>query len=283
MKKIYLFLGFVLLTSAVKAQVSASAGLKINPGIGFIRSGTLNSVFGSEKNADSLVINSSARTGAGMNIGVGGFYQFNINPVLSVLAEPTINLLYSRIYINYKKEDLDINSSGMETRISSIAKLRMFYFNVPVLAKYLFLPNKRLYAIGGFSVNINTKPHLKYEESNIVSEYSYGSIFKTNVTNASSNATLDHFNATQFNFIIGAGKNFRRALKNLSVDIRYNLPLTSSSMYTSKDIAGEASNNSIFSDKETFQVARSGNDLKRPNNFKMGLINVTIRYTFYKK
>jgi hypothetical protein len=282
MKKLFIFMGCLLMAGSLLAQISA--GIKVNPGFGFIKSSTLDPMLGVEKTKDSHILNINARTGAGFNIGLGVFGQYNITPVIAVMAEPSFNLLYSRIYLNYKREELDKDGSGNQIRISSIAKLRIFYFNLPVLVRYTFLERKKLYALGGFSVNVNTKPHIHSEETRVDAQYKFNNLTESQVYTSTTSATLNQYSAAQFNLILGIGKTFRRNLKNLSVDIRYNYPVSKSAMYNTTDqILASSYGNAVFSSSQSFNAPYPSGNFQKPNNFKMSVINVVVKYTLYKK
>ena len=282
MKKLLIFIGYILLSNFSFAQINL--GIKINPGFGYIKSSTINNLFISEKESDQNIVNFKSNIGAGFNIGLGGFLQYNFTSTLAIITEPSFNLLYSRIYINYKREVIDLNGSGNQIRISSIAKLRTLYFNLPIIVKYTFYERKKLFAIAGISLNVNTKPHLNSEETRIDAEYKFNNLTASQVSYLNTSATLNTYGTTQFNLILGIGKTFRRKLKNLSVDIRYNYPVTNTSMYnTDNETLSKSYNNVIFSSSENFNGPFNYNTFKKPNNFNLSVINLAIKYTIYKK
>jgi len=266
------------------AQAQINIGVNVNPGLGYIRSNTLNKILESAKSSESQVIHANARTGAGANIGLGGFIQYNISPKVSILAEPTFNLLFSRIYLNFKQEALDANGNGWQTRVASTAKVRSLYVNLPIVVRYTIWEKRKVFASGGISVNFNTKPHLRSEESIINTDYAFENVKNTTVENKVSSASLDKFNLVQPHLVIGIGKNFRRKLKMLSLDVRYSIPLTKTSMYTSdENLTYNTSNNSIFGPEKEWNMGNSPQMIARPENFRMGMINLSIKYILYQK
>lgn len=281
MKKIYFFLSCFLLTTTLQAQIQV--GVKLNPGLGFITSSTLNGLLASEKSKNPNLLTSGASAGVGFNYGIGGFCQYNFSPSLSVVIEPTINLLFSHIYLTYKNESFDSKGNGTQTRIFSNARLNTLYCNVPLIVKYSLKGRLKPYVLGGLSVNLSGSPHLKSKEVSVVSKYNIETISTSSQSEVSASAVMNNYSAAQFNFVIGVGRTFRKKLKNLSVDIRYNFPLTGGAMYSSDNSAfAQSYNNGVFSSEDKFHLPNSSNLYDKPNNFKMSVVNVSIKYTLYK-
>jgi hypothetical protein len=139
-----------------------------------------------------------------------------------------------------------------------------------------------------FAVNLMSKPlltsHEKYDHSYWTNVAGEDIIDSTKSYSVDTKGKLNSFKQVRYNFVLGAGKMFRLngRGRNLYVDIRYSLPLTKSSMYSTGNNFDNALNNRIFgysgkSDAETLVPQH------QLNNFKLSLITLSLSYTLKNK
>lgn len=280
--RILLLINLPLLMVVNNSVAQSKLGISIAPGIGYVYSPTLNKIQNSNIGTVPMLTESSASKGAGFNLGVGMYYQYTINNKFAILTDPTFNILNSKIYMNSKFESMDNNGSGTQSRFSSTAKITTMYVQVPVVLKYTFFEKRKLYLIAGGAVNIMLPSTLKSEEHSTLSVYGYERLTSTVVMPTTTiSTTIDKYNPIQIAAVVGFGRQFRKGLNHVSLDIRYNHPLLSSTFYsTSSDLSARNQNN-LFS-----QSGQQASEVAKPqfslNDFTMGVFNLTLRYTLKK-
>jgi hypothetical protein len=289
MKKVFFLLFAMIATqSLIYGQKTYVIGLKINPSLGYIRSGNLNKNLKAQNDSDPVIDEWNAHSRLRVNFGLGGFFEYYVKGNFAVLAEPTYNFSNTRIYIS-KVQTGSIKPGGRdELRISSEANIHISYFNLPVLAKYILSSSSRFYVIGGVAINFMSKPKLTSTE---LAAHSYWTavgnediIDSTPTTRVLSKGKLDQFTHTRFNLVFGAGKMFRLngRGRNLYIDIRYSLPLSKSTMYSSGNNFDNSLNNNVFG-----SVGKSNAETSVPqyklNDFKMSVITLSLSYTLKNK
>jgi hypothetical protein len=111
-KLIFLFLMLFAAIFNVSGQKTYVIGLKINPSLGYIRSGNLNKSLEAQKDLYSNVDKWNANSRLRFNFGFGGFYEYYFTGKLAALIEPTWNFSNTKTYINY----VEVNSCGSGKR-----------------------------------------------------------------------------------------------------------------------------------------------------------------------
>lgn len=260
-----------------------SIGLKLNPGLGFMRSSHLKQASNEIQSNYSGIKEYDVRAKAGFQFGIGMFYQYEINEKFTVFTDPSFNYFRSTITQNLVGENF--NSGGQEQQITvrSTAKLKYFYANIPIMVKYEILPYQRVFLTGGFALNINTGAKIVADEDSVVNVIVDDEISETSIRNSSSKAKIDKFSPVSVNLNLGIGKSFLMGrYYNLDIELRYQFPLTSSSFYTTdQQYQAQTGLNGIFGQEgkegiETF----SGKSL---NNFRSSVISLAIRYVLWSK
>lgn len=283
MKQNFTLALLLLITMQGKTQ-DFNFGPKLNFGTGMINSKNLQKSFDVRNAIDGDIIAWDAKSRLGFHFGIGGFAEYSINDNFSVVGELTYNFLNSKIKIDYKENDVDGSGDGDIKTIESEAKIKLSYLQLPILAKYTFSNDMRLYALGGFGFNFVSTPEISSSETKTKEVYENGILIKTDIELRSVSADLDNFKGTQLSFIVGGGITLDAGGRDLLLDIRYNLPLTKSEMYTTNwvyhDIAYD--NNEVFS-----AWGKSEAELEAPqhrlNNFKMSTITISIAYVLFSK
>ncbi len=277
-----LFFGSLCLFAPSDTIAQSKMGVSLSPGIGSIYSPTLNNIQKSQIGKEPLLSTASASRGVGFNMGLGIFYQYAINKNVALLIDPSFNMLFSKIYMNQKYENLDKNGTGTQVREEAKAKITTMYLHVPLLVKYTFFQKRKLYLLAGGAMNIMLQSKLKSEETTTTSTYGFERITETNVLPTTTfTASIDKFNPVQFSAVVGLGRQFRKGLKNVSLDFTYSHPLVGGTFYSSSSDMKQAKQNSIFG-----EAGKIESETKSPqfslNDFKMGVFNVTLRFTLKK-
>ena len=259
-------------------------GPKLNFGGGMLKSKNLQKSFEVRNAKDADIVAWDVKNKPGFHFGIGGFVEYTVNNNFSVVGELTYNFLNSKINIDSEENDVDGDGNGDIKTIESEAKIKLSYLQLPVLAKYTFSDDMGLYGVGGFGLNFVSTPEIVSSETKTKEVYVNGVLIRTDIEPRSVSADLDNFKGTRLSFIVGGGITLDAGGKDLLIDIRYNLPLTKSEMYTTNwvyhDIAYD--NNEVFS-----MWGKNDAELEAPqhrlNNFKMGTITVSIAYVLYIK
>ncbi len=257
-------------------------GISIAPGIGYIYSPNLNRIQSSRLENTPNLTQSSADKGAGFNLGIGMYYQYSINDKFALLTDPTFNFLNSKIFMNSKFESMNEQGTGRQSRVSSTAEISTMYVQVPLVLKYTFFQKRKLYLIGGVAINIMLPSTLKSREYSTRSKFGYERLTSTEVIPTETiSASIDKYNPIQIAAVLGFGRQFRKKLNHVSIDIRYNYPLTKTTFYSSSDKLNKADQNNLFGEdgKKMAEVAKPQFAL---NDFAMGVFNLTLRYTIKK-
>ena len=257
-------------------------GISLSPGIGSIYSPTLNNLQNAQVNKTPQLTSASAASGLGFNMGLGVFYQYAINKNVAVLLDPSFNILFSKIYMNSKYENLDKNGSGKQVREEAKAKITTMYIHVPLLFKYTFFQKRKLYLLAGGAMNMMLQTKLNSQETTTKTKYGFERITETEVLPTTTYTTsIDKGNPLQFSAVVGFGRQFRKGLKNISLDFTYSHPLVGGTFYSSSSDLKQAKQNSIFG-----EAGKMESESKSPqfslNDFKMGVFNLTLRFTLKK-
>lgn len=254
-------------------------GLSFRPGMGAIYSPTLNKIQNNQTNSNPLITSSSAAPGYGFNMGLGIFYQYTINPSLAFLVDPSFNILFSKIYMNTKQENLDKNGSGTQIRTSSTANITSMYVHVPLMLKYTFFQKRKFYILAGGALNVMLQPKVVSEEYTTTSIYGFERISSATVSpTAMASATIDNYNPIQFAAVAGLGRQFRKGLRKFSLDLSYSHPLVGGNFYTSSTDLKDTKHNVLLSESGKME-SESKTPQFRLNDFKLGVFNLTVRYT----
>lgn len=261
-----------------------SAGFKLNPGFGFIRSSGLKQAAAAIKsNSNGSILEYDVRSKAGFQFGIGGFFQYEINERFAVLTDPSFNYFRSKITQNHIAQENTTNGTGSQQTVRSTAQIKYFYINVPIMVKYEVLPYQKVFVSGGVSVNINMKPKIHSDEDSVTNYIQNDEIYKTDVKNINTNATLDKFSPIGLNLTAGIGKSFLLGkYYNLDLELRYQFPLMSTAMYTTDpNFQSTTALNNVFSESGKASVeATSGKTL---NKFRASVISLSIRYILWSK
>ena len=283
-KTLLIFIFCPIIGSAYSQQLST--GLKINSGIGRIHSNNLQKSFKMRKVLDEEIIQWEATSRSGFNFGIGGFIEYSINDNASLIGELTYNFSNSTISIDRIDDDIDINGNGggdIKT-IESGAAIKLSYIKLSILKKYYLTGATGLYALGGFGFDYIETPKIESSETKTEKAYDNFNLVETTTTPQTISADLDKFNSTGLSFILGVGTDFELYGRNLSVDIRFNLPLTKSAMFTTDEVYDDITyiNNNVFGvlgkDK-----AESEAPAYMLDDFKMSMIMVSIGYSLFNK
>jgi len=280
--RLALFLTLFLSSLFLKAQTK-SVGLKLNPGLGFMRSSHLKQAAHEIQSNYPGIDKYDIRSKAGFQFGLGGFFQYEINEKITLLTDPSFNYFRSTFTQNYVGQEQVSNGQDQQVTVRSTAKLNYFYANIPIMVKYEILPYQRVFFSGGFSVNINGKAKVVADEDSVTNVYSGGEIDHTTVKNISSKAKIDKFSPVSVNLNVGIGKSFLMGrYYNLDIELRYQFPLTSSSFYTTdQQYQSTTALNNVFGQSGKQAVEASSG--KALNNFRSSVISLAIRYVLWSK
>jgi hypothetical protein len=265
------------------AQVK-SAGFKLNPSLGFIRSSGFKQAAGAiESNSNGGIEQYDVRSKAGFQFGVGGFFQYEINERFAVLTDPSFNYFRSKLTQTYIAQENVVNGSGFQQTIRSSAQIKYFYVNIPIMVKYEVFPYQKVFVSGGVSVNINMKPKIYSDEDSVTNYIQSDDIYRTDVKNINANATLDKFSPIGLNLTAGIGKSFLMGkYYNLDVELRYQFPLMATAMYTTDPaFQSNAALNGVFT--ESGKASTESASGKSLNKFRASVISLSIRYILWSK
>lgn len=276
-----ILISFLCLTFAASAQFSA--GIKLNIGTGIIRSANLTSNLDRQRDVNPKITEWGVTNRWGIDYGFGGFIAYNFTDNFSLLTEPAINFLKCGIDFKRVENKLDTKGDGDVKTESTSSDINLTYFNLPILAKYAFTKS-RFFVLGGIGINFTGTPTIRSTETSQKDNYTNGVLDKTVIDPSYTLETkLDVFNSPRFNFIFGIGKAFDISGKDLTVDIRYSLPLTKSQMFTTDGNY----NDGVFKQNDLLAIGgvtdAQNNAPYLLNDFKMSVITLSVSYALFKK
>jgi len=283
-KTLLIFIIYSILGNAHAQELSI--GVKINSGAGRIHSNNLQKSFKMRKALDEEIIQWEATSKSGFNFGIGGFIEYSINDNASLIGELTYNFSNSTISIDRIDDGLDINGNGGGDIkiIESEAAIKLSYLQLSILKKYYFSGAPGFYALGGFGFNYIETPGIESSETETTKVYDNFNLVETTTTPQTISADLNEFNSTGLSFIMGAGTDFELYGRKLSVDIRFNLALTKSAMFTTDEVYDDITyiNNDVFS-----VLGKNKAESEAPayilDDFKTSMIMVSIGYSLFNK
>ena len=280
MKTIYLTLiGVFLVVHYTNAQWSG--GVKIDLGIGGIRSTNLEDNLNFQNSYDVKITGWTVDQHNGFVFGFGGFIAYSFSDRLSLIVEPTIHFLKCGIDFTRQENDVDNNGNGTIKTETTESDISLTYFSLPVLLRYEFA--SKFYLLGGLGINFTGSPDITSVSVSQKDEYKNNVLDKTTIDPRFALETrLNVFESPRFDFVFGIGKSFDVSGKALNIDIRYNLPLTKSEMFTTDPYYndGHFKQNDLLGLDGKYDAEKNAPFLL--NDFKMSVVSVSIALTLFK-
>ena len=277
MRKISLTILLSICVVILKAQISI--GPKVNLGVGAFHSRNMQKYLDLENANNRDIVEWDASSKLGVNGGLGVFVDFAFNEKMSIWAEMTYNWFNSGYKLTYQKND-DLKNEKIEN-ITSSAKISTGMLSIPILFKYSFKGQSGPYALVGFRTNFLSQPQITSTEVKTTMDYPKNQL---KVENYAAISTIDQFNTTNFNFMIGGGYSLDFKGKDLYIDLRYNLPISKSYFYTTNGYYNSddgSTKNNLFG-WENATEANVFAPQYQLNDFRMGFLEVSLAYTLFK-
>lgn len=252
-------------------------GPKISVGAGTISSKNLQQSFDMRRVNKKDVASWTTDNKFGTAFGIGLMAQYNFTPKLAVVTEPSYNWLTS----SFKTDYAEVNTiDGEREVINSEATIKLNYFNLPLLVKYSFLQGPvGVFVMAGVGFDFLSTPTIDSKEDRIKEKYKNGKLESSEIKNNTISTTLDNFASPRTSLILGLGTTLSVAERPLNIDVRYNLPLTASAMYTSDANYHATSfrNNDVFSiyGKDKAELDAPAYPL---NDFKMHTVLLSVSF-----
>ena len=241
-KSTVLFCLLVLFTTTT-AFSQLKYGAKINLGTSWISSSNLKENFAFQMADDIDIKEWDVNYSPGIMAGFGAVASYTLNEKLSVQGELSFNYQQANINIEYFEDDR-ISGTGETETINSEAKISSSRLALPVTVHYALGTDKPV-LLAGLEMNFSGTPEIESTESETVVAYDNNTITGRDMDAEAVTADLDEFKNTRLNFILGAAKAIDLGGNQLSLEVRYHLPLTSSNMYNTS--------NSLLFDDNTFK------------------------------
>ena len=276
------FIFAVLLFATTITNAQWSGGLKINLGTGGIHSSNLENNLNFQNNFDAKITSWTIDQHNGFVFGFGGFAAYSFSERFSLLTEPGIHFLKCGIDFTRQENDVDINGNGTIKTETTESDITLTYFSLPFLARYEFA--SKFYLLGGLGINFTGAPGIISTAFSQKDEYKNGALDKTTIDpRYALDTRLNVFDSPRFDFVFGIGKSFEVSGKALNIDIRYNLPLTNSEMFTTDSYYndGHFKHNNFLGLDGKYDAEKNAPYLL--NDFKMSVLNVSIALTLFKK
>ena len=272
----------LLMLAAGMAGAQFSGGIKINIGMGGIRSSNLEKSLSYQDGQDPQVTEWSAKQSWGPGYGIGGYIAYSFSDQLSFIGEPTLS--YLKCDIDIKRVENKVNGGdGDITTDATTSKIQVTYLNLPLLFQYKF-GTAGFMMQAGLAIDFTGSPSISSTDNSIKESYKNGNLDKTTVDPSFTLDTkLDVFESPRFNFVIGAGKVFDVNGKDLSIALRYSLPLTQSEMYTTDG----GYNDGRFSHNDLLGIdGKTDAEKNAPyllDDFKMSTLTLSFGYQLFGK
>jgi hypothetical protein len=279
MKKLFLYIALALLPTFSNAQIEN--GIKIITGTGSVHSKNLNTITEKNKEHDPYLIRSNVHTRYGLNIGLGYFINYTLNNKLSLSTDISLNILSSHLYVNYFRDSAG-PVKGLSHRISSEAKINLLYLNIPFMLRYCITGRNNLFLIAGPSLHLMANPHLHSRELSVINSYQNNTIDSTSIVRKKTDAVLNKHKKVQLNFVLGIEKRFSQRMKNISLGLICQIPLTRGEMYSTDGSLNYSINNKLLGN-EAKQEAEQRDSRHKLNDFRLSTFSIIVKYYFKEK
>lgn len=276
MKKFLLLILTITYVSIACSQ-DLKFGAKLSTGSGFLKSKNLKDYFESEKSNDPDVKTYDLKSGFGFAFSIGGFVEYSLSDKISLLGELSFQSISPRLTIDYMEDDAQSGLSFRETVISK-NKFSIASLNIPLLGRYYI--NESMFINGGVGFDFIFSNKLEADETITEEDFDgAGNVTGTSTITLLNTADMEMFKSPRMSLVLGAGTVFDLGSNGLVLDLRYNLPLTKSEMYTS-DVT--FNNNTERSD--VFGVVKKmdieQNSSFKLDDYKLGTLMLTVGYRF---
>lgn len=283
MKKIIVS-GILTITALNLSAQSFEISPKLSFGTGRIHSKNLTESFNQRNAIKSDVLTWNVKQKFGFTFSIGGCFQYNINQNIAVIGELSFNSLRQKIIIDYFENDIDGSGDGDKKTITSEAKIKTTWLGFPLLAQYSFGDEQKLRIMGGLEFMFMGVPKIESDETKTTETYVSNALVDTKTEVARISTTLNEFKSPRTNLLLGIGTTFNVSDRNLYLDLRFHLPLTKSQMYTTDWVYDDIA----FKNNEVFSVwGKSDAELDAPqyrlDDYKLGTIDIVVRYVLFKK
>ena len=249
-------------------------GPKIAFGVGKIKSKKLMEYFDFKKSNNSNIKEYNHSSSNGLTYSIGGFVSYSMNEKINFIGELSFQKLSTSITIDFVEDNAQTGLSYRET-VDSRNKVSVSSFNLPLMVKYNVQEN--IFILGGFSFDFILSNKMTSEETLVDESFNGpGILTESNTSKSYNEIDMDNFGSPRTNFILGAGTNLSVSESNISIDIRYNHPLTNSVMYSSStSIDNNSEKSDVFGVLEYRDIIQDGFVI---DDFKMGTFMLTISY-----
>ncbi len=284
MKKRIIVIGLVALCASDLLGQKFELSPKVGFGAGRIYSRNLAENFGYRNDIDGDVLTWDVKQKIGFMFGIGACFQYNINDRLSAFVEPSFYSLNQKTKIDYIKNSLDGNGSGEKRTIISSAKIKMSWMNLPFMIQYGFGENNAFRISGGMEFLFLRLPEIESDETKITETYINFGLVDNRIEIAKVSGILNEFKSPRTSFVLGLGTIFKISDKNLYLDLRYRLPLTKSTMYTTDANYDDKS----FKNNEVFDIwGKADAELDAPqfplDDYRLNTVEIVLRYVLFQK
>lgn len=282
MNKLIITIFFMTCLLQVEAQ-KWSIGPKVNLGMSWISSHNLNENLNAQLLTNKELKQWHESVSPGLKLGLGASVAYNFNANVALLGELTWNTMNSKINMDYSRNRV-VNGDGDITSVSSEALIKSNCISIPLLIKYSFSGEQGLYALAGMQFSFLGTPLLESIETRTKASYNNGFLDKTTIETRAINAPMNVFETNTASLTLGLGYSIKAGTRNLLLDLRYNLPLTHSEMYTTSGVFEDNAfeNNQIFGypGKVQYEFNAPGFPL---NDFKMSSVELSIAFILVNK
>ncbi|MGK7390522.1 MAG: outer membrane beta-barrel protein [Candidatus Cyclobacteriaceae bacterium M2_1C_046] len=280
-KKIITFF-FLLMLVSTAGLGQVKFGAKLNLGTSWISSDNLQNNFEFQKNNDADIRQWEVDYVPGLMIGIGGVAEYELGGNLSLQGALSYNYQRSRIDILYIEDNRTVGGDGVVETVTSEAEISSSRLALPVTVNYL-IENYGTVLLAGLEVNVITTPEIESAETENVTAYNNNTAVNQELDAEAIITELDEFGAARLNFLIGAGKTVDMGGNKLSLQLKYHLPVTSSTMYTYNSRISfddnSMKNNEVFGYFGKIDAEQDAPQYPL-NDFKMHFFDLSIIYLF---
>lgn len=283
--KSFAFISVLLLIISYTADAQIRVGLRIAPGLGYLRSKNLNNLYEKietlEKETFSGDVSYNVSSRLRSHFSLGGFLEYKLSNNVFASAEPVLTLSSNKIFITSVHDNVDDNGNGTVVRTYSDARIKAPYISLPLSAKFRFNHRRELFVFGGPVLNFHFTPRLISKEEVVITNYIDGTSTNYPETEVDNRFKLKSYRFLNLNFMVGIGKVFNPYGRNVVVDIRYSIPLTKSTAHKEGEAPEAIINNHVYTN-EGINAINTVYPQYPLSDYKMGVISLSIAYTIYK-
>lgn len=254
-------------------------GARASVGTGTITSAAMQTYFDVENAGDADIKRYDRRAKLGPVFSLGGFAEYALNEKISLVGEIAFQQQRSNLQIDLL-EDNSQNVLSFRDEVESNNILRLSNLSVPLLARYYLKAKQGPYITGGFTADLVFGSTIEAEEHILRKNFDpSGALVNSSSETRVNKASIDEFGSPRVAFTIGMGTVLDAGPSGVTIDLRYNLGISKSRLYTTDILFDDQTRESdVFTIYKQADIALDNRIAL--NDFRTGTLLLTFGYRF---